>query len=363
MIRCLVVDDSRAFRAILRSILARAAGVEVIGEAEDGDDAVAKVLQLRPDVVTMDVRMPGKDGLDAIEEIMRVRPTPVVVVSAEAGPEKQKIAFRALELGAIEVLAKPRATGNEYQRDAEAIRMAVRAVAGLTLVTRHPRRATRTTGSFPVVRPAAEAARARPAPRLQPRLMTPSVPRVMGIVASTGGPPAVAKILHALPGDFPVPLLVVQHIAVGFDEGLVHWLRGETGLRVVLATDCAPLARGTVYFAPAGIHLGAKGDTARLVPGAPVGGFRPSGTVLLSALAREYGSSAAGLILSGMGDDGVAGLAELHATGGWTAAQGPQSSVVFGMPRVAIERGAAERTIELDDIPAVLRRLARLEGP
>ncbi len=362
MIRCLVVDDSRSFRAILRTILARASGVEVIGEAEDGDDAVAKVLQLRPDVVTMDVRMPGKDGLDAIEEIMRVRPTPVVVVSAEAGPEKQRIAFRALELGAIEVLAKPRASGKEHERDAEAIRMAVRAVAGLTLVTRHPRRASRTTGSLPVVRLPPEAAQARLPAKPQAPIAN-GVPRVIGLVASTGGPPAVAKILHALPGDFPVPLLVVQHIAVGFDEGLVHWLRGETGLRVVLATDCAPFTRGTCYVAPAGIHLGARGDTVRLVPGAAVGGFRPSGTVLLSALAREYGCSAAGLILSGMGDDGVAGLAELHASGGWTAAQGPQSSVVFGMPRIAIERGAAERTIELDDIPAVLRRLARLEGP
>jgi two-component system chemotaxis response regulator CheB len=366
MIRCLVVDDSRAFRAILRTILARAPGVEVVGEAADGDDAVSKVLQLRPDVVTMDVRMPGKDGLAAIEEIMRLRPTPVVVVSAEAGPEKQELAFRALDLGAIEVLAKPRTTANDgFERDAEAIRMAVRAVAGLKLVTRRPRRSARATTPVRTPAQAAADAVARARPALTPWPPPPAIrapPRVLGIVASTGGPPAVARILHGLPRDFPIPVLIVQHIANGFDAGLAHWLDGETALRVELAVDRAPLARGTVYIAPGGVHLGAAGDVVRLVPGAPVGGFRPAGTVLLSMLAREYGPAAAGLVLSGMGDDGAAGLADLRARGGWTAAQGPRSSVVFGMPRVAIDRGAAERTIELDDISGALLRLARVEG-
>ncbi len=136
MIRCLLVDDSRAFRALLRVVLERA-GVEIVGEAADGDAAVARVIALRPDVVTMDVRMPGKDGLAAIEEIMRVAPTPIVVVSAEAGPERQELAFWALELGAVEVLAKPRAADPvRLEREVEAIRAAIRAVAGLRLVTR-----------------------------------------------------------------------------------------------------------------------------------------------------------------------------------------------------------------------------------
>ncbi|HYG70170.1 MAG TPA: response regulator, partial [Anaeromyxobacteraceae bacterium] len=155
MIRCLVADDSRAFRAILRAILSQAQGVEVVGEAADGDEAVAKVLALRPDVVTMDVRMPGKDGLAAIAEVMARAPTPIIVVSAEAGPERQELAFRALQLGAIEVLGKPRSDGGgRFERDAEAIRMAVRAVAGLKLVTRHARLARRTAAQAnPSVRP------------------------------------------------------------------------------------------------------------------------------------------------------------------------------------------------------------------
>ncbi len=368
MIRCLVADDSRAFRAILRAVLGRAPDVEVVGEAADGHEAVAQVIRLRPDVVTMDVRMPRKDGLAAIDEIMHVRPTPVIVVSAEVGPENQEIAFRALDAGAIEVLAKPRGgTDGSFERDAEAIRTAVRLVAKLKLVTRAAaarRGASDRTPPPPPgsARAAADAvARALAASGADRAPSQPAIPRVLGIAASTGGPAALAQILRALPRAFPVPLLVVQHIAAGFDGGLAHWLAGGTSLAVKLAEDGEPLRPGTVSIAPSGKHLAVSGDAVRLLDDPPVRGFKPSGDVLLSAIAREHGAGAAGLVLSGMGDDGAAGLAEVRARGGWTAAQGPQSSVVFGMPRVAIERGAAERTVELDEVPGALLRLARVE--
>lgn len=364
MIRCLVVDDSRTFRATLRAILARAPDIEVVGEAADGLEAVAEVLRLRPDVVTMDVRMPGKDGLAAIEEIMRLRPTPVVVVSAEAGPENQGIAFRALDAGAIEVLAKPGSAAKAFERDSEAIRTAVRTVAGLKLITRRrpPARAP-ADGSAPgaTSERAQEAIeRARAAFTPWPPMRIRPVPRVIGIAASTGGPAVLARVLRVLPAGFPVPILVVQHIAEGFDAGLAHWLAGETALRVKLARDGEHLAPGTAWIAPNGKHLGVARDRVRLFDGAPVKGFRPSGSVLLSTIALEYGAAAAGLVLSGMGDDGVEGLAEVRARGGWTGAQGPHSCAVFGMPRAAIERGAAERTIELDDLAPSLLRLARV---
>ncbi|ABS24685.1 chemotaxis protein CheB [Anaeromyxobacter sp. Fw109-5] len=347
MIRCLLVDDSRSFRALLRALLERA-GIDVVGEAADGDAAVAKAVALRPDVVTMDVRMPGKDGLAAIEEIMRVAPTPVVVVSAEAGPERQELAFWALELGAVEVLAKPRAVdAARFDREVQAIRDAVRSVAGLKVVTRHRRRAL----------PAA-APRAAPAP--PPRGASPAhAPRVLGIAASTGGPAAIARILRALPREFPAPILVVQHIAPGFEAGLAHWLGSETRLSVKLAQDGELLRAGTVYVGADGRHLTARADRVRLVDAPPVRGFRPSGTTLLESLAREYGGAAAGLVLSGMGDDGADGLRSVRERGGWTAAQGPASAVVFGMPGAAIERGAALHTLELDDIAPALLRLAR----
>jgi two-component system chemotaxis response regulator CheB len=361
MIRCLVVDDSRAFRAVLRAILAGAPGVEVVGEAADGDEAVQKVLALRPDVVTMDVRMPGKDGLEAIDDIMAVAPTPIVVVSGEAGPERQEVSFWALELGAIEVLAKPRCdVAGRHDRDAEAIRAAVRAVAGLRLVTRRrrpPRPVPRGARSAPP--PVAAPARPAAVPTRARDTDTAHAPRVLGIAASTGGPAALARVLRALPPDYPLPILVVQHIAHGFERGLVHWLATETRLGVSLAEEGEPVRAGQVYLGPEGRHLGVEGGAIRLADGPPVRGFRPSGTALLEALAREYGAGAAGLVLSGMGDDGAAGLLAVRARGGWTAAQGPGSSVVFGMPRAAIERGGAGVTLEIDEIAPALIDLVR----
>jgi two-component system, chemotaxis family, protein-glutamate methylesterase/glutaminase len=357
VIRVLVADDSRAFRAILRTILARSPEIEVVGEAGDGHEAVSQVLALRPDVVTMDVRMPGKDGLEAIEEIMSRRPTPVVVVSAEAGPERQEVSFRALELGAVEVLAKPRADEKgRFEREAEEIRMAVRAVAGLQLVTRHRR------GGRPAAPPPPPRAPVRP-PAPPPALQLPAdAPRVLGIAASTGGPAALARLLRALPAGFPLPILVVQHIAEGFEGGLARWLSGEARLAVKVAEDREPLRPGTAYLAPCGSHLGASAGLVQLLGGEPVRGFRPSGTVLFRALAQAYGPGAAGLVLSGMGDDGAEGLKELRDRGAWTAAQGPQSSVVYGMPRVALEKGGAGVVLELEELAPALVRLAQGRG-
>ncbi|HET8540682.1 MAG TPA: chemotaxis-specific protein-glutamate methyltransferase CheB [Anaeromyxobacter sp.] len=358
MIRCLVVDDSRAFRAVLRRILACAPGVEVVGEASDGREAVSLVRALRPDVVTMDVRMPNLDGLEALAQIMRSAPTPVVVVSGEAGGPGQNLnlSFRALQLGAIEVLPKPRDPGTPgFERQAEAIRQAVRAVAGLVLVGRRR--------PLPAPAPAAPNG---PAPRRGPR--EPGGPPPTGVVdavaiaASTGGPAALATILAPLPGDLAVPVLVTQHIAPGFEGGLARWLGGVTRLDVKLAEDGEPLAPATVYLAKDGRHLGAARRRVRLSDEPPVHGFRPSGTHLFASVAREFGARAAGIVLSGMGSDGAEGLALVRAAGGYTAAQSAATSVVFGMPRVALESGAAAHELDVEEIPRVIEALAAGAG-
>jgi two-component system, chemotaxis family, protein-glutamate methylesterase/glutaminase len=343
MIRCLVVDDARAFRALLRQILSTAPGVEVVGEAANGREAVTLVRALRPDVVTMDVHMPDLDGIGALEEIMRVAPTPVVVVSAEAGAGPQRLSFRALEAGAVEVLAKPRDPGTpRFARDAEAIRQAVRAVAGLVLVGR------RRPAPRPPAAPGepARATAARPARELA----VAAAPVLLAVAASTGGPAALAHILARLPRTLAAPIVVAQHLSPGFDAGLASWLASTTPLAVRLAEDGAALAPGTVYLGPDGRHVAVRGGRIRLEDDLPVHGFRPSGTHLFASVARELGPRGAGLVLTGMGSDGAAGLALLRRAGGWTAAQGEATSVVFGMPRVALETGAAAHVLELDDI-------------
>jgi two-component system chemotaxis response regulator CheB len=359
MIRCLLVDDARAFRAVLRHILSTAPGVEVVGEAADGHEAVALVRTLRPDVVTMDVRMPRLDGLAALEEIMRVAPTPVIVVSAEADGVSQQLSFRALQLGAIEVLAKPRAPGTVgFERQAEAIRQAVRAVAGLVLVGR--RRAPPAQREPPRDPPTTPAP-PRHAPALAPIAPAPSAgggADVVAIAASTGGPAALATILAALPRYLAAPLLVTQHIAPGFEAGLARWLGSTTRLDVRIAEDGAPLAPGTVYVALDGRHLGVARGRVHLSDEPPDEGFRPSATRLFASVAREYGHRAAGFVLSGMGSDGAQGLAVLRAAGGYTAAQSAATSVIFGMPRVALESGAARHELDLEEIPKVIERLA-----
>jgi two-component system chemotaxis response regulator CheB len=354
MIRCLLVDDSRAFRAVLRHILSTAPGVEVVGEASDGHEAVALVRTLRPDVVTMDVRMPHLDGLAALEEIMRVAPTPVIVVSAEADGVAQQLSFRALQLGAIEVLPKPRDPGTpRFARQAEAIRQAVRAVAGLVLVGRR-----RATALPPGLAPAPPRQDAPALPRPAPAPLPAGGADVVAIAASTGGPAALATILAALPPDLGTPLLVAQHIAAGFEAGLARWLGSTTRLAVRIAEDGAPLAPGTVYVAVDGRHLGVSRRRIHLSDEPPVEGFRPSATRLFASVAREYGSRAAGFVLSGMGSDGAEGLALVRAAGGYTAAQSAATSVIFGMPRVALESGAARHELNVEEIPQVIERLA-----
>ena len=336
MIRVLVADDSATFRAILRTVLATAPDLQVVGEACDGEEAVARTLALKPDVVTMDVRMPRLGGLEAIRRIMDRSPTPVLVVSAEVSADEQRLGFEALRAGAVDVVPKPLRSGaGSFELQAEAIRTAVRAVAGTDLSA--PRR---------------RAGRARES------AARPGWAKAVGIAASTGGPAALARILAALPGEYRLPILVVQHIAPGFEEGLVRWLQGETRLRVALTEDGAPVEPGAVLVARGGRHLAPAGGRVRLVDGPPVRGFRPSASVLFRALAAEHGAGAAGLVLTGMGDDGAAGLLAVRDAGGYTAAQGPATSVVHGMPGAALASGAARFSLEVEEVPGVLLALA-----
>lgn len=345
MIRCLIVDDSPTFRRVLREILTADKRIEVVAEAENGDEAISLARAHRPDVMTLDVHMPGRSGYEVIREVMGSgQPMRILVISAAADDASDQVTFQALSLGALEVLGKPRA-GDPARaaRDAEALRTAVRVVAGITPVTR-----LSNTSAAPA----------------DFQLASHRAPQCVGIAASTGGPAALEKILAGLPATFPVPILVVQHIAEGFTAGLVSWLSASTPLRVKLAEHGELLSAGTVYFAPDNHHLLTSLGRVRLSADSPrMRGFRPSATVLFTSLARDYGAAGLGLALTGMGDDGAAGLKLMKDRGGHVLAQDEATSVVWGMPRAAVEAGATLGVLALEQMaPALIRLTARKAG-
>lgn len=334
MIRVLVVDDSPLVVEILRAILERDPDLRVIASASNGVEAVALTRRLRPDLVTMDVRMPVMDGLQATQAIMAETPTPILVVAGSVADDTN-LAFRAIEAGAIDVVEKPVAPLEDAYSALDLVQRA-RLVASVPTI-RRPRRAS------PLATPGATSARG-----------------IVGIVASTGGPPALATVLGGLPADFPCPILIVQHIAHGFLGGLAEWMSQQVRLRVRVAERGEPARPGTAYFAPEDSHLVIDQDLVlRLLKDPPVDGHRPSGTVMLQSLARHAARQAVGVVLTGMGRDGAQGLLELRAAGGRTLCQDERTSLIFGMPRIALENGAAERAVRLEalahDIVAALR--------
>jgi two-component system, chemotaxis family, protein-glutamate methylesterase/glutaminase len=323
MIRVVLVDDSPSVRAVLRRFFARTTDIEVVGEAADGEQAVQAVLDRLPQVVVMDLQMPVMDGYGAIERIMELRPTPIVVLSSRANRNQMQTAFEAIRRGAVEVLPKPEDTGS-WEMLADSLPRTVRVA-----VEARPRQFV-----APAPSPTSE-----PAVRLRGEAL-----RWVAIGASTGGPAALRELLDEVPADPPASFLVVQHIAAGFEAAMAEWLNKELPLDVRLARDAEAPSHGAVRLAPAGAHLRlAAGGVLRLDSDTPARrGHRPSVDELFLSCAESCPRQSAGVLLTGMGTDGVEGLAALRRAGALTLAQDEASSVVFGMPRVALERGAAE---------------------
>ncbi len=353
-VRVLVVDDSRSVRAVLRRFLARAPGVEVVGEAGDGEEAVAAARRLAPDVVLMDLQMPVLDGYSAIERIMAWRRTPIVVLSSRTSRHEMTPAFEAIRRGAIEVLPKPEDVASWHQL-AESLPETVRRLARVRMAA--PAGEAVPGEAAPGGRPEdAAAGPARPAPAAAPEL------RWVVVGASTGGPAAIRELLAEVPAAAPAAILLVQHIAAGFEEGFADWLDREFGdLDVRLAEDGELPAAGTVRLAPTGRHLLLGADRRLRLDGErpPRRGHRPSIDELFLSAAAAFPRQTAGVLLTGMGHDGVEGLAALARAGALTLVQDEDSSVVYGMPRAALEAGAASLALPPREIGRTLAEVWR----
>ncbi|HEV2176740.1 MAG TPA: chemotaxis-specific protein-glutamate methyltransferase CheB [Terriglobia bacterium] len=345
MIRVLVVEDSPTVRDFLLYILGSDPDTEVVGTAEDGEQALAAVERTRPDVITMDVHMPRMNGFDATRRIMETYPTPIIIVSGTPDVAETTKAFRAIEAGALAALPRPAGIGHpDYEINAADLIRTVKLMAEVKVVKRwarlrRPEASPAVTVSAEVLIPAANIA-------------------VVAVGASTGGPPALQSILSRLPGSFLAPLLVVQHIAAGFTDGFVEWLGQSSNLPVHIATQSERLLPGHVYVAPEGLHMKVTaGQRLLLSQERAENGLRPSVSLLFRSVAQVCGANSIGVLLSGMGKDGVQELKLMKEQGAVTIAQDRESSVVHGMPGEAIRLGAATHVLSPEGIASALASL------
>lgn len=347
-LRVLVVDDSPVARSVLRSILESAPGVEVVGTACNGWEGVQMATQLQPDVITMDVRMPEMDGYEATQQIMAYHPRPILIVTASLAKQDVDFSFRMLEAGALDIFEKPSGDDPEALRGrAQALVERVRLLSRVRVIT-HLRGRRKVHAPAPIRHIEVK-------PSIVP-LETPGHLVVIG--ASTGGPRAIQRILARLPGDLAAPVLVIQHIANGFTQGLADWLAGETALRVAVAREGEGLAAGRVYVAPEGRHMVPERKTIQL-SATPRTAPIPSVDVTMQAAAHSWGAAAIGVLLTGMGSDGARGLLSIRKAGGTTIAQDQATSTIFGMPHAAIQIEAACKVLPLDEIAAAVQEAVR----
>jgi two-component system, chemotaxis family, protein-glutamate methylesterase/glutaminase len=344
-IRVLVVDDSATSRLLLVEILRAEAELDVIGEAADGLEALEMVKRLRPDIVTMDVQMPKLDGFAATKRIMVEAPTPILITT-NIDPRALAVSLEAVRVGALAVQAKPsdpRAPG--FDEEARELVRQVKAMARIKVVRHYDPEPVKGLARAPVSTAG-----------LYTRAL-----EVVAIAASTGGPAAIHRILTGLPADFPLPILVVQHISRGFSPGFAGWLDKASAVHVKLAEEAEPLRPGTVYVARDDRHLEVwPGHTAHLSSAPAVGGFRPSATALFASVAAAYSRGALAVILTGMGRDGVDGLRAIRETGGLTIAESEATAVVYGMPGATVQAGLADFILPLDEVCLALAGLRAL---
>ncbi len=337
-VRVLVVDDSALMRKLIPQILGTDTSIDVVGTAMDGNFGLKKIEELKPQVVTLDLEMPGMSGLDTLKEIMRRSRVPVIVVSSHS-TEGASITLKALSLGAFDFVAKPHDVMARMPEIASELIAKIKAAAQSREMP---------LGALPETR---RSPKQTPTSKKRPT-------RVVAVGVSTGGPQALQYFLPQLPVDFPGSLLIVQHMPEGFTEMFARRLDEICAIQVKEAQSGDVLLAGRALICPGNRHLKAKrlplDDVAVLSSDPKVNGHRPSVDVLFQSVAQEFGAKGVAILMTGMGDDGARGMGQVKAAGGLTIAQSEESCVVYGMPKAALERGFASRVVALDALANVL---------
>jgi len=329
----LVVDDSPTKRGIICSMINSQPDMGVVGEAVSGEDAMRKCWGVNPDVITMDIKMPGIDGLEATKRIMTERPTPILIVSSTAKVQV-KFTLEAIKLGALDFVG----VVSDLEKMKEDLLKKIR-IASKVKVVRYiePKKSLERTKIF----------KSKASPY-----------KVIAVGVSTGGPAALLSSLSKIPQDFPATIIIVQHIVEGFSRGLAEWLDSQCSIKVKEAEDRDFLSPGLALIAPAGNNLLVSStQTIKLKSIPPDALYKPSIDEMMTSCARVYGPLAVGIILTGMGQDGVEGIKAIKKAGGLTLAQDKDSSAIFGMPKLAIESGYIDKVVALESLPSEIMSL------
>jgi len=346
----LIIEDSATIRRFLEDLMARDPRLRVLAAVESAEEGLEVLDRLRPDVISLDIRLPGMNGFEFTKRVMAKRPVPIVVCSASVESADLRITMNALRAGALSVVEKPVGTTHEdYGALAERLCTQLILMSQVRVVRQwNPR-----------VEPRWEV-RISEGNGKAPQSRATSSPALIGIVASTGGPNALAVVLGSLPSTYSIPILVVQHITASFSDGFIEWLGSVCPIPVLKAVTGQTPEPGRVYVAPAEKHLYVERSNLRVDTGPPVCMQCPSGSTLLHSMASSLGARAAGVVLTGMGEDGADGLLAVRLAGGPTIAEHRSTAVVYGMPGAAEKRGAASELLPLHAIGPRLREFTAL---
>ncbi|MDR1472276.1 MAG: chemotaxis response regulator protein-glutamate methylesterase [Synergistaceae bacterium] len=349
-IRVLIVDDSAFMRKVIGDILSSDPSIDVVGRARNGREAMDALDSMSPDVVTLDVEMPGKSGLEVLKDIMATKPIPVVMVSSLTRQGANET-MQALDSGAVDFVTKPSGTISlDMDKVGSELRRKVIAASRASLRGNAPRFSADVRNTPP---PAPQARREGAARKME----------LLVIAASTGGPMALQEIIPGLPREFPLPILIVQHMPPGFTSSFAHRLNERSQLSVMEACDEMPVRKGAVLIAPGGYHLvvekRAAGLVCRLTDTPPVRSVKPSADVLFASAAEAVGGNVLVLVLTGMGKDGLDGSRLLREKGAYVIAESRETCVIYGMPGAVTGAGLADEVLPLYSIAAGLERVAK----